>query len=172
LPEVAIELLDAFEKEERAHQKTITSLPDVLYQKSAELDQIKAGNHPDWSLRSNEDLRDINFLEQPPEEAQQQIKDLKYQLAEQAAFREETDKELQESQSESVRLVNELTEAQQTIARQREALEEQRNEFVTSNTELLGKLLQANQVIEQQQNKLEEADFILRFTGKRAGYGE
>jgi hypothetical protein len=43
---------------------------------------------------------------------------------------------------------------------------------VTSNTELLGKLLQANQVIEQQQNKLEEADFILRFTGKRAGYGE
>jgi chromosome segregation ATPase len=101
---------------------------------------------------------DVDCLLAALEEAQQQL----------TTAKEERDSQ----QRVCIKVMEELAEAQQTIARQREALEEQRNEFVTSNTELLGKLLQANQVIEQQQNKLEEADFILRFTGKRAGYGE
>ncbi|MFD3261884.1 hypothetical protein ACE3MQ_25110 [Paenibacillus lentus] len=45
-------------------KQTITKLPDELYQKAAEYDLIKSGDHPDWALRSTEDLRDINFLEQ------------------------------------------------------------------------------------------------------------
>lgn len=52
----------------------------------------------------------------------QQYVGLGYQLAEEKAFREETDKELRQAQTENVKLVNELAEAQQTIARLTAAL--------------------------------------------------
>lgn len=111
LPSVAIELLDAFEEEKRVHRKTLTSLPDELYQKAAELDQIKAGNHPDWLLRSTEDMRDINLLEVALEEAQHKERSLKkFQTL------------ASDNHTLAARFERELAEAQQTIARQQLAM--------------------------------------------------
>jgi hypothetical protein len=78
----AIAAETALAEAQEARRKTISELPEELFSKAAELDQIKAGNHPDWALRSTEDLRDIHLLESQLAEAQQTIARMRTALLE------------------------------------------------------------------------------------------
>jgi hypothetical protein len=118
--------------EQKARRKATMDLPKELFQKAGELDEIKAGNHPDWALRSTEDLRDIHLLESQLAEAQQlrdEIWNVVKERGEEKRKAELELSELREAATEEIRKRDLwLEEAQQTIARMRKALEFYANE--------------------------------------------